>query len=275
MDIVSSWFVRRLIGRARPYLKAYGLLQTVKQKPALLWEPGGGKILVLAPHMDDEVIGCGGTLHKHISKGADVTVIYLTDGRYGSHAILRLTGEERKKQERRLIATRKEEARLALKTLGIKKSVFLDAEETRLTSSAGLQLKLRQLLDSIQPDAVYLPFFFEEPPDHLATNQLLLDATINSGHRFDCFGYEVWTPLFSNCLVEISQVAALKKEALQHYKSQLEDKNYIHTCLGLNAYRSSALLDNQDGFVEAFFTAPLEDYRCIYDSVRVPETKKE
>jgi len=275
MNVVSSWFVRKLISRARPYLKAFGLLQTGKFKPAMVWQPGGGKVLVLAPHMDDEVIGCGGALSKHVTRGADVTVVYLTDGRYGSHALLNLTGQEREDEERRLSATRKQEARLALNSLGITKSVFLDAEETKLTSNSELQMKLRQLLDSVRPDVVYLPFFLEEPPDHLVTSQLLLDATANSNYRFDCLGYEVWTPLFSNCLVEISDVISLKKEALHYYKSQLEDKNYIHTCLGLNAYRSSALLDNKDGFVEAFFMAPLEEYRRLYNSVQLSDTTKE
>jgi N-acetylglucosamine malate deacetylase 1 len=41
--------------------------------------------VVLAPHMDDEVLGCGGTMARQVAAGSDVTVIFLTDGRHGDH----------------------------------------------------------------------------------------------------------------------------------------------------------------------------------------------
>lgn len=266
MNILKRWIVRQLSRKARPYLESHGLLKTVKIKSAIVWEPEGGKILVLSPHMDDEVIGCGGTLYKHIRNGAEVTVVYMTDGRYGSTALQNLTGEERRRVEIELIQTRKHEARLAMKALGVKEGIFLDAEETNLISTKEIQTRLRQILDSIQPDLVYLPFFLEEHPDHLATSQVLLDATEGVNFQFDCLGYEVWTPLFPNCLVEISDVVEVKKQALEHYKSQLAEKDYIHSQLGLNAYRSSALLYKRDGFAEAFFLAPLSEYRKLYES---------
>lgn len=266
MNILKRWLIRQLSRGARPYLQSYGLLKTVKIKSAIVWEPKGGKVLVLSPHFDDEVIGCGGTLYKHIRNGAEVTVVYMTDGRYGSKTLQDLTGEERRRGEIELIETRKQEARLAMKALGVKEGIFLDAEETNLTSTKEIQDKLRQILNSIQPNLVYLPFFLEDHPDHRATSQVLLDATENMSFQFDCLGYEVWTPLFPNCLVEISDVIEVKKMVLEYYKSQLADKDYIHTQLGLNAYRYSALLDNNSGFVEAFFQAPLQDYRELYKS---------
>ena len=42
-----------------------------------------GKILVLAPHADDEVIGCGGTIAGHIQKNNPVKVVILTDSARG------------------------------------------------------------------------------------------------------------------------------------------------------------------------------------------------
>jgi GlcNAc-PI de-N-acetylase len=83
MKMLSRWLMKRLSQGTGRYLQFHGLLQVNKCNPALLWQPEGKKIVVLAPHMDDEVIGCGGTLYKHIQRGATVTVIYLTDGRYG------------------------------------------------------------------------------------------------------------------------------------------------------------------------------------------------
>src|ERR1043166_7647856 len=120
MNILTRWLIHQVSRHAGAYLKAHGLLRTVKYKRAIVWEPQGKKIVVLAPHMDDEVIGCGGTLCKHVRNGAEVIVVYMTDGRYGSTALQRLKGEERKRRERELIEVRKREARLAMETLGVK-----------------------------------------------------------------------------------------------------------------------------------------------------------
>ena len=219
--------------------------------------------MVLAPHMDDEVIGCGGTLVKHIRNGAEVTVVFMTDGRYGSKK-----AQENKMdhKETDLVQTRKNEAMLALKTLNVKDGIFLDAEDGCLNSTPEFQRKLGGILESVRPEVVYLPFFMEGHPDHRATSQVLLDSTRGKRFQFDCSGYEVWTPLLCpNCLVDINDVVETKQKALQHYTSQLADLDYIHTSLGLNAYRSGALLDHKSRYVEAFFMVSLESYRELYE----------
>ena len=262
---LKRWVLRQFSRRARPYLKSYGLLQTVKYKRALVGEPGGGKVLVLAPHMDDEVIGCGGTIYKHVRKGADVTVVFITDGRYGSRDLLKLNGAERRKREMEVAATRRREAEAALRVLGIQHGVYWGAEETVLTATQDLAMKLAQLLQSLQPDIVYLPFFLEEHIDHRAVSRILLNGVAGLDLDFDCAGYEVWTPLFPNYLVEISDVVDIKRQALTQYQSQLADSDYIHTTLGLNAYRSSALLETR-GYAEAFFYTSVKEYVELYRS---------
>jgi len=268
MKILKRWLVRELTRRARPYLKSYGLLRTVKHKSALVWEPHGKRVLVLAPHMDDEVIGCGGSLVKHIRNGAKATVVFMTDGRYGSNLPL----EESEGTPTKLVQTRKQEARLALKTMGVQEAIFIDAEDGQLSSTAVIQERLTGILIATRPEVVYVPFFLEGHPDHRATSQILVDVTGDSKLEFDCLGYEVWTPLFPNCLVDIDDVVQIKKEALSHYRSQLADVDYLHSSIGLNAYRASALLDSKSRYVEAFFQAPLKEYRelhkrfCEFDS---------
>jgi N-acetylglucosamine malate deacetylase 1 len=268
MRVVERWALRHFSRIARPYLKSYGFLRTPKifNRSALVWRPRGENIVVLAPHMDDEVIGCGGALYQHIRNGADVTVVFLTDGRAGSRKLAHISGEERKQHQRTLIEVRKKEARRAAIMLGIKETIFLDAEEANLTSTWEIQQKVRRILDVLCPDLVYLPFFLEEHPDHRAVSRILLDATVDTSLRFECVGFEIWTPLFPNCLVEITDVIDVKKRAIECYESQLADADYLHTCLGLNAFRASALLDNKDGYVEAFFRVTLDVYRGLYQS---------
>ena len=265
---IKTCFLRWVSRRARPHLRSYGLLQTVKIKPALVGNPGNCRVLVLAPHMDDEVIGCGGALCKHIKNGADVTVTFITNGRNGSKELSRFEGRERRVREEAVEKKRKLEAETAMQILGVKQISFWDAHEFALTITPELPDRLAALLDQLKPDLVYLPFFLEEHPDHRAVSWLLNKAASKGKFRFDCVGYEVWTPLFPNYLVEISDVIRFKTRALKAYRSQLADANYIHSALGLNAFRSAVLL-NTKGYAEAFFYASLKDYLDLYKSFLV------
>jgi LmbE family N-acetylglucosaminyl deacetylase len=261
MRSLSKFLLKTFSRAARPYLKSYGLLQTAKvfNRSALVWEPGAESVLVLAPHMDDEVIGCGGTLAQHIARGASVTVAYLTDGAGGGVAEPGTT----------LHATRKREAQLALSALGIVHCHFLDAPDGHLMSTP-LADKLRAILLDGRYDLVYLPFFLEEHPDHRAASALLLDAAQGTGLAPQCLGYEIWTPLFPNCLVNIDATVEAKLGALKHYRSQLAESDYAHTQLGLNAYRSAAFLGGTCRHAEAFCSLPLERYRDLHDAYRRP-----
>jgi LmbE family N-acetylglucosaminyl deacetylase len=259
---VTQFLLRMLSRTARPYLTAHGLLRVAKifNKSAIEWQPSGERVVVLAPHMDDEVIGCGGTLARHVACGSEVTVVFLTDGRLGGKD----AGAGAAASD--IPAIRKREAQLALAELGITRSVFLDAEDGRLGTTPGLGEALRAALVAARPQIVYLPFFLEEHPDHRAVSVLLAEAVNGAGMSFRCHGYEVWTPLFPNCLVRIDATVEAKRRAISHYQSQLSEANYLHTALGLNAYRSSALADGECRFAEAFYAVPLPRYLELFRS---------
>lgn len=271
MKPVTRVLLRQFARAARPYLQSYGLLRTSKvfNSSALVWEPGSERVVVLAPHMDDETIGCGGTLARHVRAGATASVIFLTDGRHGGGKRGALKGEAMRAEQITLVATRKEEARRALQALGVDSIAFLDVEDGTLTADAEVAARLRVILEAQRPQIVYLPFFLEQHPDHYAASRVLLEATQGSSLRIQCFGYEVWTPLFPNCFVKIDDVIELKKRALAHYRSQLVEADYMHTGLGLNAYRSAAFTGGYGRFAEAFCAVPLADYRAMFEAYRV------
>jgi LmbE family N-acetylglucosaminyl deacetylase len=251
---ITRLLLRALSRTARPYLRSVGLLQVTKifNKSALEWQPADERVVALAPHMDDEVIGCGGTLARHVARGAEVTVVFLTDGRLGGKA----SGAPGQSS---VSETRKHEARRALGELGITRIVFLDGEDGRLGSNPSLSNALRAALAAARPQILYLPFFLEEHPDHRAASALLADAVTGTELTFRCHGYEVWTPLFPNCLVRIDETVEAKRRALGHYQSQLAEADYLHTGLGLNAYRSGALLGSCR-YAEAFYAVALPQY---------------
>lgn len=266
MKAFTKALLKRLSRAARPYLQSSGLLQVsgVYNHSAMVWQPGAEKVLVLAPHMDDETIGCGGTLALHAQRGAQITVVFLTDGRNGSSEINTMYGEEREKKQQELIDLRTAEARAALLRLGVNRMICLDAEDGALEKCAWAAEKLRDVLLKHQPDIVYLPFYLEEHPDHRAASRVLLDAAAGTSLQFQCMGYEVWTPLFPNCLVRIDSTVEVKQQALREYPSQLEQCDYLHASIGLNAHRSAGLMNPpgfRGGYAEAFYATPLPQYR--------------
>lgn len=266
MKVITKALLKRLSRAARPYVKSVGLLQVsgAFNRSALVWEPGAESVVVLAPHMDDETIGCGGTLALHAQRGARITVIFLTDGRNGSGELGVLVGEERTRRQRELIETRKREAQCALERLGVGKMICLDAQDGMLSTCDWAAQRLRSILMEVRPQLVYVPFYLEEHADHRAASRVLLDAAAATPLQFQCVGYEVWTPLFPNCLVRIDATMLLKKEALGQYRSQLAEADYLHACVGLNAHRSAGLLGARGGYAEAFHISSLSEYREHY-----------
>lgn len=268
MNALTKVLLKRMSRAARPFLKSYGLLQVsgVYNRTALVWAPGSERVLVLAPHMDDETIGCGGALALHVRAGADVAVVFLTDGALGARDIGTLMGEQRIDAQRALVATRKREARAALDTLGVRTMHCIDAPDGALSHSSDAAGKLRAILIGHRPDIVYLPFWLEEHADHRAASRVLLDASTGAGLDFRCMGYEVWTPLFPNCLIDIGQVIATKQAALAQYASQLDQGDYLHTAIGLNAHRGAGLIDPHGAYAEAFCALTLADFAAGFDA---------
>jgi LmbE family N-acetylglucosaminyl deacetylase len=216
-------------------------------------EPEKARIMVLAPHMDDEVLGCGGTVALHVAAGSDVKVAFLTDGSRGGAP----------EDASNIVAIRKAEAERAARVLGIRELFFLDAADGRLQFDTAVAQRLHDILERQRPEIVYLPFFLERHPDHRAANDVLVAATLGSRMEFECRGYEVWSATLANCMVAIDATLELKRQALACYPSQLAQMDYLHSGLGLNAWRAMGCGPGVR-FAEAFHAAPLARYRELY-----------
>lgn len=251
--------------RIKNYLSLHKLLIENYISPRLGHLPEGKKILVLAPHTDDEVIGCGGTLHKHFLAGAEITVVYMTDGRKGDPLLFnqKIPAKEKNKIERELIKQRREEAYRAARIIGIRHLIFLDHPDTELRLNKETIFEMFNILRNTKPDLVYLPFLTDRHQDHIETNKIFIAAIKKGTFNFKCLGYEVWNPLYPNYMVEIKDTINIKIKALREYKSQLMHNNYVKAILGLNRYRSIFHLGG-NSYVEAFFLATLEQYSYLY-----------
>lgn len=230
-----------------------------------------GHVVVLAPHMDDEVFGCGGTLAKVVAGGGDVTVVFLTDGRKG-YAAATMEGRsaaEIAAWEDRLSATRKEESRQAAKILGYREAVHLDLPDGSLTNTPEAVERVATVLRRLRPDVLFLPFLTDVHHDHWLTNALLADAAAAAAlaDEVACWGYEVWTPAPANVVVDVTDVFEQKSRAMAVFTSQTEYQ-YVRAMVALNSYRS-LFTDRGAGFAEGFYACPLPVYLGLYRAVAV------
>jgi N-acetylglucosamine malate deacetylase 1 len=197
-------------------------------------------VLVFAPHPDDDLIGCGGSMIRHRQAGHVVTVAYMTSGDAGS---LNCGKAE-------LAGLREQEAREATGLLGIQDLIFLKNADGYLAYDRDNLIRLTDLVRGKKPQVVYIPHGRERHPDHRATHELAVEAVRRArGPWFqECAGqpwavetllcYEVGTPLQEISYVEdITAVMPLKIKALRQHRSQLRDIAYEEAAQCLNRYR--------------------------------------
>jgi LmbE family N-acetylglucosaminyl deacetylase len=235
-------------------------------QPVVTAPPAGRRILVLAPHMDDEVFGCGGTLALAVAARSAVRVVFITDGSrgYDPPRVASLAPREHAAFERALSETRKAEARRAGSMLGYSKPVFLDLPDGRAAEAKGGVERLAQVIAKLAPEVVFLPFPADPHPDHQATNLLFAEAAAAAelGPMVQCWGYEIWTPLVANTFVDVTAVMESKRIAMAAYESQNAEVDYPRAMEALNAYRSLAA-GLARAYVEAFFVETLDEYCAL------------
>lgn len=221
--------------------------ESIPYEPAPL---RGERLLVLAPHPDDEVIGCGGVVAHHLREGRAVRVVIATDGARAGDA-----------------TAREEESRRALERLAAGTAFeleFLRFEDRALGGSAAAPL--RQQLLQFRPDLILAPSPLEIHPDHLALARVFCELVQADETLFADLAvarvafYEVGTPLRPNALVDITAVSDAKYAAIAEHRSQLATRDYLAYTRGLNAYRAMTLPPTVR-YAEAYHVVDLQEVR--------------
>src|SRR5438270_10321937 len=96
------------------------------------------RVLVVSPHPDDESLGCGGTLHRHVEAGDAVRVVFLTSGEHGGHGL----------PPSEAGALREQEARRAAEIIGIEEVEFWRLTDGGLKATAAVVDRLRATITS-------------------------------------------------------------------------------------------------------------------------------
>ena len=188
-------------------------------------------ILVISPHPDDESIGCGGTICKHIMEGDKVEVIFLTSGEKGGHG----------RSEEDTILLREEEAITAAKILQVAEIEFWREPDGAFYPNENCVNRLVAKIQTVQPSIIYVPHELEQHPDHKAAAALVAKTILFLGDTIQnpvVWMYEVWTPIQQiDHIIDITGYITIKLKAIQAYNSQCSVLKFDEAILGLNRYR--------------------------------------
>lgn len=211
--------MRKLRRWIQSKLHGYDLPELVKPKPLAI-KPTD-KICILAPHADDETIGCGGLLALY---GPQCDVILLTDGAKG--------GDRSKPDEVRRV--REAEFEEVMQFFDVRFYQFMRAEDGNLIEA----YRLFQKLDLSGYDYVFMPHGLDSHKDHVVVSAFFRRLRReNSAVKAVPVYYEVWGAMaMPTHYLDISAAAEKKREAMGFYRSQ-GNIDYAGRILGLNHYR--------------------------------------
>lgn len=183
------------------------------------------RILAIAPHNDDEIIGLGGTLLKHIDEGDDVFICIVTKG-YPP-----LFSEE-------CNVLNKEETERCHSYLGVSKTFYFDLPAAMMETVERYKLNgmFIDLIQEVKPEVVYIPHYGDMQKDH----QMVVDASmvalrpkyshvVKKIYAYETLSETSWNvpsvqnEFIPNAFVDISEYLDKKLVCMGFYKSQLAD----------------------------------------------------
>jgi LmbE family N-acetylglucosaminyl deacetylase len=223
----------------------------VGQRPALWASSGGGRVLIVAPHPDDEAIGCAGTVLAHVAARDRVWVAIATDGR-----------RARTGHDPQAVATERcAEAQAAARLMQIERLEWLGFAEGDWCVT-DLAARLRSLFDELAPDIVYAPSRIDFHPEHLKVAHALalaLEGTVarRPGEvRIRIYPVSVpLTPRLVNLIADVSDAIPRCRAVLAAYASQAASIECTY-----RQRRYGALLHRMSGEIEEFWELPAERY---------------
>jgi LmbE family N-acetylglucosaminyl deacetylase len=190
---------------------------------------GPGRALVFAPHPDDEVLGCGGAIMRHVAAGDALAVVIVTDGGAASGA-----GSD-------YACVREQESRCAAEILGYGKPLCWRMPDRGIAYGEALIERMMDAIREQRADLVYVPSWWEMHPDHYAVALAGAEAVRRSGDDIALVMYEVGVPLHPNRLLDITDLVRRKQAAVDCFGSQLAQQDYGRHIGALNIYRTYTL----------------------------------
>lgn len=190
------------------------------------------RVLVIAAHPDDEVIGIGGIVLNHVISGDEVWGVILGEGQTSRYS----SQEEAPKE---LVEELHMDSYDSAKVLGYSKLFFADFPDNRFDSVDLLDVikYVERIKNEFEPDIIYTHHIGDLNIDHQITARAVITATrpIHGGHivneiyAFETLSATEWefsygNPFLPNVFVDVTKVFAQKLQAMKCYKSELCEK---------------------------------------------------
>jgi LmbE family N-acetylglucosaminyl deacetylase len=213
------------------------------------------KILVVAPHADDETLGCGGTLLKHLSQGDEIYWLIVTS--------MSLESGFSKSQ----IEIRKQEIEKVIVLYGFKKTYQLDFPPAMLDNipMKDLVTEISHVVEKLRPEVVYTVFRNDVHSDHALVSDALMAATKSFRYpsvkqilAFETlseteFSLRVDGQCFRpNFFVNIEDFIEKKIRIMSHFESEISEFPFPRSKVALETLAKYRGIQAGCNFAEAF-----------------------
>lgn len=183
-------------------------------------------ILIVAAHTDDEALGCGGTIARHVAEGDIVHAVFVADG------VTSRTNADSGELQRRQDAAEEAQA-----ILGIHRAFYLCLPDNRLDSMTLLDVvqPLEAVIRTIAPQVIYTHHHGDLNIDHRITHQAVMTAcrplpgsSVEEIYTFEIMSSTEWNtaaqaPFLPSCYIDITPFLPTKLAALEAYKLEMRD----------------------------------------------------
>ena len=224
--------------------------------------------LVLAPHQDDEAIGAGGTLLLAKEAGADLHILFVTDGRSKGAVPYASSPDE-------VVQIRNREADQVGEILGAKIH-HMGINNAKPEPSVGDLDQLFGRIKDISPKVMLVPWLLDTPKHRLVNHLLYLTDRCHSLPDCEIWGYQVHNSLIPNGYVDITEVADGKRKLMECYTSQNQHvKRFDHIAMGMAIWNCRFLPDYKADpvarYVEVFCALPLREHLRLIEKFYLPD----
>jgi LmbE family N-acetylglucosaminyl deacetylase len=230
---IAAWLDRRRVTGAPPPASDPRDSELCVLPEALPWPPAG-RVLVFAPHPDDEAIGCGGLIVRLVEAGVAVRVVLVTDGS-GAGDLPRGAAQVR---QREFLAS--------LAQLGVSDHVMLGFADGELVAAAPLFEAVDAQVRDFAPQWLVGPSAADAHRDHRCTAHAVRHAALAHPCVQLSLEYETWGALPATHVLDITDQLATKLAALAEHATALAQMDYARAADGLARYRGLLLRDKRE-----------------------------
>lgn len=169
------------------------------------------KVLIAAPHPDDEVLGCSGLIQRMIENGKQVHVVILSGGGKSHQSCCHIN-------ESILIDSRRNLSRKAAEILGLPLNQlhFLDYPDGNISFNNPETQSLQVLIEEISPDAIFVPHRGEGWSDHIETGNIVREIIRTKSTPIQLYEYCVWFWYYNVWNIDWKNAFLLKMNQKEH-----------------------------------------------------------